>query len=263
MCSVDVVMSQLQWFYLLFNKLTDIMIETSTLQRTIEELVMNLTLLLRFVVSYTQPRSNIFTCRIHRLVCVHQNQIQRFHARISALLHSNNLVDTFGMYPISLFTPRSKHKIFGQIPTVDIVPEICSFQDLILLEKDFWYWSCNLLNCIQLIILFELLSKCLQNRRHRIWKIRVQQRGLQSRFIQFLSQTSRARFSKKLSKVILTSTCLWRNPVVFRAYSLDFDRVFWTWHLNESSFTKWAVDFFCEFLHRGLSQRCMSSWMFM
>ena len=51
------------------------------------------------------------------------------------------------------------------------------FQDLIVLERDFWYWSGNLLHCIQMIIIFELFSECLQNRRNQIGKI--------SGFIQF------------------------------------------------------------------------------
>ena len=97
---------------------------------------MNLTLHLRFVFSCTQPRSKFLACRIHRLVCVYPNQVQRFHARISALLHWNNLVDTFRMYPISLFMSRSQYKIFGQIPTVDTIPEFSSsLQDLIVRKR--------------------------------------------------------------------------------------------------------------------------------
>ena len=44
--------------------------------------------------------------------------------------------------------------MFRQIPTVDVVPRSPSlFQDLFTLKRDFWYWSCNLLHCIQLITL--------------------------------------------------------------------------------------------------------------
>ena len=139
----------------------------------------NLTLLLRFLFSCKQPRSNLLACWIHGLVCVHPNQVQRFHACILAFLHWNNLIDTFGTYPINLCTCRSKHKIFWQIPTIYVIPESPSFlQDLIILKRDFWYWACNFLKCIQLIIFFELFSTCLQNRRNRCWKLRVQQRSL-------------------------------------------------------------------------------------
>ena len=50
------------------------------------------------------------------------------------------------MYPVNLFTSRSQHKIFGHIPTVDIIPESSSFEDLIILKRDFWHWAYNLLN---------------------------------------------------------------------------------------------------------------------
>ena len=61
-------------------------------------------------------------------------------------------------------------------PTVDIIPESSSFfQDLIILKRDFWYWACNFLHCIQLLTFFELFSKRLQN---QSWRVRVQQRSL-------------------------------------------------------------------------------------
>ena len=129
---------------------------------------LNLTLLLRLVFSlaHNQPRSIFLVCWIHGLVCVHPKQVQRFFfSCIRALLHWNNLVDT----------SCSQHKIFWQIPTVDIIPEsFSSFQDLIILKRDFWCVACNLFNCIQLIILFELFTKRLQNRCNQFWRIRVQ-----------------------------------------------------------------------------------------
>ena len=67
----------------------------------------------------------------------------------------------------NLFTSSSQLKIFGHIPTVEIIPESSSsFQDLVIHKKNFWHWACNLLNNIQLIIIFELLAKCLQNRHY-------------------------------------------------------------------------------------------------
>ena len=131
-------------------------------------------------------------------------------ARIFALLHWNNLVDTCGMYPINLFPSRSQHKIFGQIPSVDIIPEYSSsFQDLIILKRDFWYWACNFLNCIQLIILFELFTKRLQNHRNQFWRIRVQQRCLHLR----VHPVSLPNFPghAQQSSFFKFSNCLWRN----------------------------------------------------
>ena len=175
---------------------------------------MNLTLHLRFVFSCTQPRSKFLACRIHRLVCVYPNQVQRFHARISALLHWNNLVDTFRMYPISLFMSRSQHKIFGQIPTVDTIPEFSSFlQDLIVRKRisgtgpaiSSTEFSCS------------LSFSC--SRR----KIRVQQRSLHLR----IQPVSLPNFlCKTVSKAILVLHLFVKKPVVFRTYSLDSDRIF-------------------------------------
>ena len=131
------------------------------LQRTIQKRVelVESYLASSFCILLHTTSIKFLACRIHRLFCVLPNQVQRLHARISSLLHWKNLVETFRMYPVNLFTSRSQHKIFGQRPTVDIIPESSSFlQDLIILEKDFWYWTCNLLNCIQLVILFELFS---------------------------------------------------------------------------------------------------------
>ena len=74
------------------------------------------------------------------------------------------------------------NKIFWELSSVDIIPESSStFQDLIIFKRDFWCWACNFLNCIQLIILFELFTKRLQNRRNQFWRIRVQQRCLHLR----------------------------------------------------------------------------------
>ena len=153
----------------LFDKLTDIMIENKHLHslkwwHCREQLrsgrsSLNLALLLRFVFPGTQSRSNLLACWVHRHVCVHPYQIQRFHACISALLHRNDFAHNFRMYQLNLFTSRSQHKIFEKISTVDVIPELSSFfQNFIVLKRDFWYWACNFLNCIQLCVFFELFT---------------------------------------------------------------------------------------------------------
>ena len=189
MCSADVLVSQLQWFPCVRH--TDIRIESTFTtsrgdsvenNREAGRTFLNLTLLLRLALSWTQPRSYFLVHWVHKFVCVHPNQIQRFHACTVTLLHWNHFVHTFIMHPINLFTSRSQHKIFWQIPTVDIIPESSPFfQDLIILKIDFWYWACKFLNCILLIILFRLFTKRLQNLCNQFWKTRVQQRGVHLR----------------------------------------------------------------------------------
>ena len=133
MCSAGVVVSQLQCIpFVRQTHRTSWLREAPSqhqevpLQRTIEKLV---ELVESYLASsscklwHTKSRSNFLVNKVHRLVCVYPSQLQRFHARISALLHWSNHVDTFRMYPVNLFTSRSQHKILGQIPTVDVVPE--------------------------------------------------------------------------------------------------------------------------------------------
>ena len=110
----DVVESQFQMVFLLFNQLTDIMIETSTFaassggkcreQLRSGQSSSKRTLLLRLVFSCTWSRSGLLGSWIHRLVCDHPDQLQRFLACILALLQRNNFVYTFRMYPFNLFT---------------------------------------------------------------------------------------------------------------------------------------------------------------
>ena len=138
---------------------------------------MNFALLLRL--QFT--RSNFLVSGVHKLVCVHRDQIQQFLACIFALLQRENFVDTFRMYPCNLFTSGSLHEIFWQMSSIDIVPEASSiFQDLIICNGDFGFWASNLFNCVHLIILFELLSKSLQTRCNQFWRLRVQQRSQDS-----------------------------------------------------------------------------------
>ena len=152
------------------------------------------------------------------------NQVQRFHTRISALLHWKNLVDTFRMYPVNLFKSRSQHEIFGQIPTVDIIPETSSFfQDLVILKRDFWNWAWNLLNWSFSLSCFRSVFRIVaisfgRNMFNNVVCI--------SGFIHFLSQTSCACSSMYLSKAILILQLFVKKPVVFRTYSLDSDRIF-------------------------------------
>ena len=71
-------------------------------------------------------------------------------------------VDTFRMYPCNLHTSGSQHEIFWQTSSIYIGPESSSiFEDFIIFKRDFGYWACHLVNCIQLIILFELFTKSL------------------------------------------------------------------------------------------------------
>ena len=113
-----------------------------------------------------------------------------------------------------------------QIPNVDIVPEFSFFQDLIIHKRDFWYWACKFLNCIQLIILFVLFTKRLQNRRNQFWGVCVLQRCLHLR----VHPVSFPNFLCMLLKVALQGYFVLqlfaKKLVVFRTYSLDSDRIF-------------------------------------
>ena len=138
------------------------------------------------------------------------------------------LINTFRMHPISLFMSRGQHKIFRQIPAVDIIPESSTFfQDSIIIQRNFWYWACNFLNCIQLITLFEVFSKCPQNRRNQFGRIRVQRRTLHLKvhpvsfpnFLCMLFKVALQGFSDSLQLFV-------KKPVVFRTYSLDSDPSF-------------------------------------
>ena len=118
-------------------------------------------------------------------------QLQRLLACFFAILHRNNFGDAFRMYTFNLFSSGGQHKIFWQISHVDIIPDSSSsFQDLIILRRDFWCWACNIFTCIQLVSLFELFTKCLQNRRNQFGRIRVQE------------------------QLFWFSNCLWRSPLL-------------------------------------------------
>ena len=164
---------------------------------------------------HTQPRSNFLRVGSTDLSVSNKIRSHGFiHAHISAPLHLNNLVDTFRMHPINLFTSRSQYEIFGQIADVVVVPESSSLKDLITFWRKFWYWSGNLFNCIELIILLELFSKCLQIRRNQFWRYVFNNAVCISGFIQFLFQTSSVCSSKKLSKAILFLPLFVKKPVV-------------------------------------------------
>ena len=135
-----------------FNgQLTDIMIETSTFTAS------------RGGIAENNWEAGLLVSGIHKLVCVHQVQTQQLLACIVTLLHLDDFVDTFRKYHCSLFTSGSHHEIFWQVSSIDIIPESSHWE--------FW-------NCIQRIVLFELLTKSLQNRRSECGKVRVQQSGL-------------------------------------------------------------------------------------
>ena len=137
-------------------------------------------------------------------------------------------------------------------------------QDLIMLKRDFWYRACNFLNCIQLIILFELFTKRLQNRCNQFWRVRVQQRSVHLRIHpispKFPSQCS----SKWLSKAILLlqQFVKKKKTLFYEHIHLILVAFFEFLHLHTGPRTK-SVWFFCKISHGGFSLRCMSSRMFM
>ena len=184
------------------------------------------TISIEFSCASTQIRSNVFFYFIS--IYINIVEFQRFHACVLALSHWNNFKNTIRMYPtITLFTSRSQHKIFWQVSSVDIIPESSSsFEDLIILERDVWYWACNFSDSMQLIILFELFTKCLQNCCAQFWRVRVQQRGLHLRinpvslpnFLRIVFKVARQRY--------FDSPTVCEETRCFRTYSLDSDRIF-------------------------------------
>ena len=196
--------------------------------------------------------------KIHRLVCVHPDQLQQLLACIFTLLHRDNFVDAFRMYPFNLFTCGGQHEIIWQISSVDIIPESSfSFQDSMILEWDFWCWACSPFNSIQLVILFELFTMCLQNRCYQFWWVRVQQRGLHVRIHPIVSHTFFACSSKQLSNALLILQPSVKKAVGLRTKLLDSGRFA---SFEHSICTQVLVR---EFVPRGFSPRCMSSLMFM
>ena len=181
MCSADVVMSQLQRFTFAPPFTTDIMIETSTFtassggiaenNREASEGSLNLALPHHPVFSGTQSRSNFLVSGDHRLVFVHPDQVQQFLVCISTLLHWDNFVDTFRMYPC-----RSLHVCQ---PTRDLQADILrSHHPRILLhlsrieriQKRFLVlWPAIFCSCTQSIVLLDLFSKNLQNHCNQFW----------------------------------------------------------------------------------------------
>ena len=194
-----------------------------------------------------------FSCTLDpRTSLGHPNQVQRFHACNLAFLHWNNLIHIFGMYPINLFTSRSQHKIFWQISTVDSIPESPSFfQDLIIFQRDFWCRACNFLNCIQLVILFQLFTQRLQNRCNQFWRMRVQQRSLHLRIHSVSPNFPLPALPSSSPRLFLILQLFVKKPVVFRTCSLDSDRIFFTFLLHTSLFTKYVVDSVVNFLIVG------------
>ena len=116
---------------------------------------------------------------------------------------------------------------------------------------------------MQLIIFFELLVKCLQNRRNQFWRVCVQQRSLHFRvhpiflpnFLCMLFKVALQRYFD--SPTVCEET---RRPPNIRTR-------FWSHLLNvpsaHTSLYEVSGWFVCEFPHRRFSPRCMSSWMFM
>ena len=136
-------------------------------------------MLLRLVFPATKSRSIFLVSGVYRLVCVQPDQLQQFRACIFTILDRFNFEDTLRMYQCNLFTSGGQHKIFLLISFIDLVPESSSsFQYLSYSTRISGTGPANLVNRIQLVVLFELLTKCLQNRFYHCWWVRVQQRGL-------------------------------------------------------------------------------------
>ena len=102
-----------------------------------------------------------------------------------------------------------------------------SLQDLIMLNRDFWYWACNVLNCTQLII---FLLSCSRSA-FRIVAISVGEYV----FNYVVCIRIRPIFSPKLPvhalqcnypMFFLILQLFVKKPVVLRTYSLDSDRIF-------------------------------------
>ena len=64
----------------------------------------------------------------------------------------------------------------GNGPTVSCLHQ--PFQNIwSIFDADYRNWACNLLDCIHLIIIFELVTRNLQNSGSWCWRARVQQRS--------------------------------------------------------------------------------------
>ena len=69
----------------------------------------------------------------------------------------NNFVDTFEMSPCKRITSGRQHEIFWQTSSVHIIPESSSSS----ISEDSFVRNGDFLDCVQVIILFELFTSVL------------------------------------------------------------------------------------------------------
>ena len=108
------------------------------------------------------------------------------------------------------------------------------FRELSVFNRVFRNWACNLFDCIELIILFQLFTKSLQHRASNIGKYVLNNVAGTSGLIQFMSHASVPCSSKKLSKAIAILQLFVKKPVALRTYSLDSDCIFCKFHLHNA-----------------------------
>ena len=167
-CSVDVVVFQLQWCHFVW--------QTHRHHDWVEHLA-----------CWIQTRLCLALEPSHKHFLNNSINLFTFRSRTQPnlfLLHRSPLVISSAGetgYAMSLYTSH------GSQSTPDLqanihrwhLPESSSFfQDLFTFKRGFWYWACNLPSCVHLIILFNLFTKHLQNRFHQYWIVHIQQRGL-------------------------------------------------------------------------------------
>ena len=196
---------------------------------------------------------------VHSLVCVHPDQLQQLLACIfTSCIGTISWTPSESTHSIS---SRLEVRSSGRYPPLTSSPP--SSQKLVILNKDFWCWACNLFNCTQRVILFELLTKCLQHRCYQFWRVRVQQRSLHLGIHQFISQILRILFKEALQG------CFDFPPTAGEEFQLFNKQI----HLiliasSECSIctgprTKYVVaPLFKKKPYRGFSPRCMPFWMF-
>ena len=147
----------------------------------------NFALTLRLVFSCTVSIEFSYERDPQTCVCP-PDQIQQVRACIFTLLHCHDVLDTFTVYPCNRVTSGSQHEIFWQKSSVDIILESSSiFQYLFVFGR----WACNALECMQCAILFQLITKSLQNRCKQLLlanTFSTTWSACTARFIQFLSR---------------------------------------------------------------------------
>ena len=187
-------------------------------------------------------------CWMRRLVCVLPNQVRRFHVCILALLYWNTLADTLGMYPNqSLHGPAVNTRSSDRYPAVNIITSSSSYK--------IWSYSRGIYH--SLWVVHEASSESLQSILEDTCSTTLSASQDSSNFSPKLHVYAVQSNSPRL---FWSSNCWWRS-VVFRTYLLDSDRIFWTFQLHTSPFTKNVMDSFVTFLIVGsLHDACPPRW---